>query len=270
MTATVRATAKPVLGFWSRTEILRSEVGSTLHGTGLEGGEDRDEMGVCVEPPNYVLGVERFEQYEYRTQAEGVRSGPGDTDLVIYSLRKYVRLAMQGNPSILLPLYAPEDRLVICTELGVELRALAPAIVSTCAGDRFLGYLRNQKERLLDVRGGRHTNRPELVGQYGYDVKYAMHALRLGYQGVELISTGRITLPIPDDPGDYLCAVRRGDVPFDEMIDRLGLVEEALISASQRTWTSHVHRPALPAAPNIEAINRFMRRAHDEIWALYP
>ena len=45
---------------------------------------------------------------------------------------------------------------------------------------------------------GAHTNRPELVAVHGYDTKYAMHALRLGLQGVELLTTGRITLPVPD------------------------------------------------------------------------
>jgi uncharacterized protein len=38
---------------------------------------------------------------------------------------------------------------------------------------------------------GAHTNRPELVAVHGYDTKYAMHALRLGLQGIELLTTGR-------------------------------------------------------------------------------
>ena len=46
-------------------------------------------------------------------------------------------------------------------------------------------------------QAGAHTNRPELVAVHGYDTKYAMHALRLGLQGIELLTTGRITLPVP-------------------------------------------------------------------------
>jgi hypothetical protein len=30
--------------------IIRSLVGSTIHGLQLEGTDDRDEMGVCIEP----------------------------------------------------------------------------------------------------------------------------------------------------------------------------------------------------------------------------
>src|SRR6478736_904721 len=58
--------------------ILRVLVGSGVHGTAVEGQDDRDEMGICVEPPEYVVGLRSFEQYIFRTQAEGVRSGPGD------------------------------------------------------------------------------------------------------------------------------------------------------------------------------------------------
>jgi hypothetical protein len=61
---------------------------------------------------------------------------------------------------------------------------------------------------------GAHTNRPELVAVHGYDTKYA---LRLGLQGVELLSTGRITLPVPEPDRAYLRSIRRGERPLDEV-----------------------------------------------------
>ena len=53
--------------------ILRCQVGSGVHGTAIAGTDDRDEMGICLEPPDYVIGLRRFDQYVYRTQPEGVR-----------------------------------------------------------------------------------------------------------------------------------------------------------------------------------------------------
>jgi hypothetical protein len=53
-----------------RCTILRCQVGSGVHGTAIEGHDDRDEMGICTEPPEYVIGLRRFEQYIYRTQAD--------------------------------------------------------------------------------------------------------------------------------------------------------------------------------------------------------
>ncbi|HZC69254.1 MAG TPA: nucleotidyltransferase domain-containing protein [Jatrophihabitans sp.] len=86
--------------------ILRTEVGSGVHGTAVAGQDDRDEMGICLEPPQFVTGLARvpagvtadhafvaFEQYERHTawdQPGGVlnRSGAGDLDIVVYSARK--------------------------------------------------------------------------------------------------------------------------------------------------------------------------------------
>ncbi len=57
--------------------ILRVLVGSGVHGTAIDGQDDRDEMGICIEPPDHVIGLLRFEQYVVRTQPDGVSSGRG-------------------------------------------------------------------------------------------------------------------------------------------------------------------------------------------------
>ena len=80
-----------------RATILLVEVGSTADGTGLAGGEDQDELGVVVESPASVLGLNEagFRTVMQRTQPEGSRSGPGDTDRTLYSLRRFLRLRHQ-------------------------------------------------------------------------------------------------------------------------------------------------------------------------------
>ena len=118
-----RAVAEP-------NTILRGLVGSTVHGLVLGGTDDRDEMGVCVEPRRYVVGFNKFEQWVYRSAAEreghaGARSRAGDLDLTIYGLRKWARLALQGNPTVLLLLYLPDDAIVIRTSVGEQLQKLA-------------------------------------------------------------------------------------------------------------------------------------------------
>ena len=39
--------------------ILRVQVGSGVHGTSITGQDDRDEMGLCLEPPQFVTGLAR-------------------------------------------------------------------------------------------------------------------------------------------------------------------------------------------------------------------
>ena len=136
------------------------------------------------------------------------------------ALRKFVRLVLSGNPTVLIPLYAVGPALLHITPLGQELRELTPALVSREAGHRFLGYLDGQRRRLVGEgpRRSRVPNRPELVDRHGYDTKYASHALRLGLQGLELVTSGRLTLPMrPDDLAPCL-AVKRGEVSFTEAL----------------------------------------------------
>jgi uncharacterized protein len=233
-------------------------VGSGLHGTAVEGQDDRDEMGMCLEPPKYVIGLRKFEQYIFRAQPEGARSGPGDLDLVIYSLRKWMRLALAGNPTVLLPLFVPDEHLVTCTELGRQLRARADLIISREAGRRYLGYLRAQREARLGVGGGRHTNRPELEELYGFDTKYAMHMVRLGVQGVELLDTGRISLPVAEPWLTWLRKLRTGGKTKDEALEAASELEariENLLSTSP-----------LPAHPDRDAAGRWMIEAYLTTW----
>ena len=73
---------------------------------------------------------------------------------------------------------------------------------------------------------------------YGFDTKYAMHMLRLGFQGVELLTTGRLSLPMREPERSFLLDVRRGKV------------DEADIGAVSLTanWTDPEFDPAAHAA----------------------
>jgi predicted nucleotidyltransferase len=240
-----------------RGTILRVQVGSGLHGTAIQGQDDRDEMGICVEPPEYVVGLSRFEQYIFRTQPEGHRSGPGDLDLIVYSLRKWVRLALQGNPTVLLPMFVPESEIVECTDLGRELRANPEIVLSRAAGMRFIGYLRAQRAGMLGT--SRHTNRPELIAKYGFDAKYAMHMVRLGVQGVELMETGRITLPVPEPWLTWLRELRQGRHTKDEALAAADELEAKL--------TKLLDSSPLPQRPDHERANRWLIESYQRAWA---
>lgn len=252
----------------ARGTILRATVGSTVHGLHHGGQDDRDEMAVFVEPPEYRLGLKLaraqgqklhpLEHWVERTQPEGMRSGPGDLDLVAYNLRKYVRLALKGHPTVLLMLYVPPELTLVETDLGRELRELSGAILSRRAGRGYLGYLQGQKERLLGTRGQRNVNRPELVEAHGFDTKYAMHAVRLGYQGIELLDTGRVTLPMPEPTRSRVMSIRLGEHTFEEVLDEIDDVQSQLSTALEQT--------ALPEEPNRELVDQFLVSAYRRAW----
>jgi predicted nucleotidyltransferase len=235
-----------------RTTILRVPAGSTLHGLNVPGTDDRDEVGVCIEDIHAALGFTEFEQYIYRTAAvrEGKYDAPSradDLDLTIFSLRKFLRLAMQGNPQILQCLFVPLPLCLYRDARGAQLQDLAPLIVSRQAGHRYLGYLEAQRQRLLGERGQKKVNRPELEAKHGYDTKYAMHILRLGFQGVELMSTGRLTLPMAEKDRAFAYATRLGEVPLQDVLTRAGELERQI-----KDLLLDAPIPAEPARDQIE------------------
>ncbi len=246
-----------------RNEILRAEVGSGVHGMAIAGTDDHDELAVYLEEPQQLLGLAAAPgHWVWRTQPMGARSGPGDIDLTSYSARKFLRLAVAGNPTILIPFFVTGGSLIATTELGDELRALAPQVLSVAAGRRFLGYLDGQLERLLG--GGRQSkvpNRPELVARHGYDTKYASHALRLGRQGLELVSTGHLSLPLRE-PDRLLClAVKTGQVDFAQA---LRLIRE---SRAELAALLESGRSALRPEPDRAAVDAWLVSAHRRHWA---
>jgi len=236
-----------------KSTILRGVVGSTAHGTGLEGQEDRDEMGIFIEPPEYVCGLKKVEGMTIRSQPEGTRSGPGDLDLMFYSLRKFCHLAVNGNPSVMLLLWLPEY--MVLTKTGIRLINLRQKLHSKEAGKKYLGYLTSQKLALTGEKG-KKVKRPELVEKFGYDTKFAMHALRLGYQGIEFISDRQIRIPVPYPYNSTLLAVRHGDVSYPEVIKLIEDAEGRLKSLVDNC----------EAVADFDAVNNFLIEEHRRYW----
>jgi predicted nucleotidyltransferase len=242
--------------------ILRCLVGSTAHGLNVQDAiEDRDEMGVLLEPLHDAIGVgASFEQFIYRTAAErehkhDAKSRAGDLDLVLYSLRKWCRLALHGNPTVLMMLFAEPLQV---DARGAQLRELAPAFASKQAGKRFLGYLTAQKQRLIGERGQKDVRRPELEEKYGFDTKYAMHMLRLGMQGVEYLSTGTLTLPMEEPTRTWLRGVRTGESTLQQCLTRVGELEVELRDL--------IDTSPLPDTPDSDRVEQWMCNLYLQNW----
>ncbi len=236
--------------------ILECVVGSSAHGTSVDDGlEDLDLMRVVIEEPRDAIGFDPSDTLVCRTKPDGVRSEAGDVDLTAYSLRKYLRLALRGNPTILLALFAKPR---VITEEGENLRALAPYIVSKQAFFPFRGYMRQQLERLMGTRGQKNVTRPELVEKYGYDTKYAGHIIRLGLQGLELLQTGRMSLPMREIQRDLVLRVRTGKFTFDHVAELARGLETGLVDAFNRS--------KLREEPDTAYVERWMIRQYLDNW----
>jgi hypothetical protein len=234
--------------------ILLGLVGSTVHGLALGGHDDRDELGVTIEPPEHLLGTKRFEHLVWRTQPAGAPSGAGDVDLTVYGLRRYCLLARKGSLTVLLPLFAQGDDLIHVTPEGERLRAIAPWFATRQAGQALLGYLAAQQRRIADPA---HVRERERVAD-GYDGKYAMHALRIAHQGTEFLSTGAITLPVPEPRRSEIMAIRRGET------DSAGAL--AAVARAARELEDALAATRLPERVDDDRLDRWLAQTYRDAW----
>lgn len=241
--------------------ILRVLVGSEAYGIS-ESSSDRDEMGVCIEPLEEAMGFSPFEQYEFRTATERTGkkdepSAPGDLDLKIYSLKKFLKLALKGNPTIMELFFLRTH--TGGNSLGEHLQEMAPYVVSKEAASAYLGYMQAQKRKLSDKVPVPGSERAELVKKFGFDTKYAGHLLRLGMQGIELMKTGRILFPMKPIDIVMIRAVREGHYPLKDVLESSSEME---LTLRELQASSH-----LQDHPQTDKIETWMRERYWFWWS---
>jgi predicted nucleotidyltransferase len=231
------------LGFPSeRADVIHAFIGgSTLHGIKLEGTDDIDVYGIYIERPWLVLGLDGMEHFVASTAPQTRRNTAHDVDAMCYSLRKWARLAAAGNPTLLHSLFTPAVPGEIEWSMILEHRDI---FLARAHAKKYLGYADAQLKRMTGLRGeGKHGQRPEIIQQFGYDTKAAMHTLRLLYEGIELMRKGRVTLPRATEERELLLAVRRGEWSEERVVQHAkGLFRELEESAAASCLPETVDR----------------------------
>ena len=115
-----------------------------------------------------------------------------------------------------------------------------------------------QRQRLAGERGQKRIKRPELEAKYGYDTKYAMHVIRLGLQGVELLQTGRLTLPLPDYERSLLLDIRGGKPSLQDVLTMAGELEAKIKDLMDNS--------PLPEKPDYAGVEKWMLDIYLNHW----
>lgn len=133
--------------------IFKVMSGSHLYGTNTE-DSDKDYLGVFIPTEDYVVGIKRVEQVEWKTNKSDSNKGntKEDVDCTLYALPKFIHLITQNNPTVLELLFAPDKCIVQDTEFGKRLRAAYPMFISKKCKWTFLGYAYSQKQKVLNKR----------------------------------------------------------------------------------------------------------------------
>jgi uncharacterized protein len=229
--------------------------GSELHGAKVKDTDDLDIYGVYLEPPELLLGLDKQEFYVWSTAGNERRNGPNDIDLCLYSLRKWAGLAAKGNPTALHFLFSqnysmkPKPWEVIFGNRDVFL--------SRRAALQFRGFAEAQLRRLQGIGTGKKGQRHELIGDHGYDIKAAMHVIRLLNEGIELMQFGTITLPRPEK--ELLIQIRTGKYGS---LDRVLSLANALFFELEESAA----KSALPEQVDRARISQLLGDAYLRFW----
>ncbi len=236
---------------------LIAEVGSTMHGISIHGQDDLDLTAIRFEKwDEFVNGPIKKQSMMIRTQPNGHRSRFGDIDINVYTVRKFASLAATGNPSIILIYDVPNKWLGRFQWVNWE--QLQAYTTSRRAGAAYRGYMKQQLERWQGKRGQKNINRPELVERYGFDTKYAGHVVRLGYQGIEYLETGSVSLPMPEEQQEEVKAIRVGSRSEHDALNLAAKLESRLsvaLAASE-----------LPEQANLYGVHKWLADTYQEVY----
>ena len=235
--------------------ILKVLTGSHLYGTSTP-QSDKDYIGIFIPDKDYVLGLNKCEQVEFNTNpsSSGIKNSKDDTDCTLYSLPKFIKLAVQGNPNVLEVLFAPPQNIVYVNKYGRRLLEAASFFVSKRIEHTFLGFARSQRYKLENKQY--EGSRKLLVQTYGYDVKYAYHLIRLLREGRELADTGKLILPLQNQHN--LMHIKTGITPLDEVFRSADFLEEDFYRVLKTT--------KLPKTANFKKINKLQIQLIEDFW----
>lgn len=166
-------------------------------------------------------------------------------DVISYNIVDFFTLAAECNPNIIDALFVPARCITHISDVGRVVRENRKLFLSKRSYIRFRGYAYSQIKKLEDRNPA--GKRKELVKRYGYDVKYASHAIRLADECRQILIKSDLDI---EENREELKAIRRGEWTLEyfksEMERRIRLLDELYL------------RSTLREEPNYDELNRVL------------
>lgn len=243
-------------------------MGSVCYGVSTD-TSDFDVVGFCIPPKHMVfphlageiMGFgkqhQRFNVYQqHHVKDESAAAGKGRMyDITVYSIVSYFQLCMDNNPNMLDSLFAPTDCVLHCTKIGNMIRDRRRDFLHKGAWHRFKGYAYSQLHKMQGKNVEPGSKRDQLRQQYGFDVKFAYHTIRLLFEVEQILTEGDLDLR---RNSEQLKAIRRGDLAEEE-VRRIALDKE---HALERIYEASTLRHS----PDEAAIKQLLLDCLEEHW----
>lgn len=166
-------------------------------------------------------------------------------DVTSYSIVEFFRLAAENNPNIIDALFVPERCVSLQSDIGKVMRENRKLFLHKGAYQKFKGYAYSQMKKIRERNPV--GKRAVLVEQFGYDVKFAYHVVRLANEAEQILLKGDLDI---EENKEELKAIRRGEWTLEQLDEwfakRNAMLDELFLKSTLR------------AEPNYEELNRVL------------
>lgn len=244
--------------------LYETRMGSIAYGVSIE-TSDCDIYGVAIPPRDHLFPhlageiagfgspIARFEIYQrHHVRDADAQGGRGcEYDFNIYSLPRYFTLCMQCNPNLIDSLFTAQECITHLTRVGSMIRERRSVFLHKGVWVRFKAYAYSQLHKMQSKNP--QGKRAELRDQFGFDVKFAYHLVRLLYECEQLLMYGELDLR---RDREHLKAIRRGELTEADI--------RAWAAAKEKQLESLYLQSRLPDGPDQSAIRRLLLECIEE------
>jgi uncharacterized protein len=235
--------------------IYKIRGGSQLYGT-VTPNSDEDFLGVFIPSKEYVIGLKKCEQVTLSEKiSTSKRNQKGDIDYTIYSLPKFIHLAIGNNPNIVEFFYAHTTSILYENKYWKKLKENSHLFISKKLYHTFKGYSYSQRKK-LEIKKENMTGRKELTNKFGYDTKFASHLIRLLLECQQLLVEQNLTLPLTQN--NFVRDIKLGIYPLDYVLNKAEELEKLIDLSYVNSKLQH--------SANIEEINKLQIELLEEFW----
>jgi predicted nucleotidyltransferase len=250
--------------------MYETDVGSVAYGV-VGTSSDRDIYGFCIPPKlivfphlaGYIMGFGKpykpFNQYqEHHIKDDTALGGKGVVyDVSIYSIVRYFQLCMENNPNMIDSLFTPERCVITRTHIWEMVKRNRHTFLHRGCYHKFRGYayaqLHKMQPKFEEDENGKYVQvlpqgkRAELVKQFGYDVKFGYHLVRLSLECEQILSEETLDL---ERNREILKSIRRGDWTLEEI--------ELWFASKEKQLESLYNLSKLPYKPDEDKIKSLL------------
>jgi uncharacterized protein len=149
---------------------------------------------------------------------------------------KFFQLAMDNNPNIVDSLFTPRECVLHCSPIGERVREKRRIFLHRGAWHKFKGYSYAQVHKMELKNPEEGSKRAKNIEDFGFDVKYAYHVVRLLDEIEQILTLGDLDL---QRDRERLKAIRRGEWTLEQVKEFFVTKEKELESAYTASKLPH-------------------------------